>query len=152
MVKSLKKIHFTRLQNKLNVTPKDKPWYELDKDIVLANAHDKAERLTKERLAEAENPDPLVKYVQNVVRMQYQEQTRKVTLDQFLRLTGDEKVVLQDDTTELVAYIRNMAIKTQMFINFYILKQLEYDNPLNGISASDLLLILALNHHFSYVL
>ncbi|KAI8332879.1 hypothetical protein BC941DRAFT_455355 [Chlamydoabsidia padenii] len=38
MVKSLKKIHFTQLQNKLNVTPKDKAWYDLDMEIVLAVA------------------------------------------------------------------------------------------------------------------
>ncbi|KAI8342307.1 hypothetical protein BC941DRAFT_448552 [Chlamydoabsidia padenii] len=54
--------------------------------------------------------------------------TRKVGLGQLLRLTGDDKATFRDNTIELVVYVRNAAIKTKVFINFYILKQLEYDN------------------------
>jgi hypothetical protein len=54
--------------------------------------------------------------------------TRKVSLNKLLKLSGSNKSKFIDNTRRLTDWIRVVGIKVQMFINYYFLRQLEYDD------------------------
>ncbi|KAI8335016.1 hypothetical protein BC941DRAFT_454005 [Chlamydoabsidia padenii] len=69
--------------------------------------------------------------VKLVIKIIHQEQAN----DNYPKQKGDfgvEKANFDKNTTQLMEYVRNVATKTRIFIDFYILKQLEYDNPLRN--------------------
>ncbi|KAI8342428.1 hypothetical protein BC941DRAFT_140244 [Chlamydoabsidia padenii] len=55
--------------------------------------------------------------------------TRKVTLNRLLKLDVEQKDQFMVRTNDLIGFVCNVVIKTQMFVNYYFMKQLEHDSP-----------------------
>ncbi|KAI8081762.1 uncharacterized protein BX664DRAFT_341232 [Halteromyces radiatus] len=61
--------------------------------------------------------------------------TRKITPDKFLALEGENKQKVSGTIISVVDYVREVAIKANMFISYYFLRQLEHDYEQTGSTS-----------------